>query len=384
MLEFRNIGQALQSAMAVDAPGSIEYHERRRGRAADELFRAKKDSAIRIDVPFAEGHTQKFQLHITQADTRGPNRETNDGLPLPLIVEPCAFWGLSSEEEAFYKVMATAFEDEGAFMDTVSMPEHGWSDKLPIGWDHPQAFDQVATILIAYIEKRRQENPGVPIILNGWSMGGITSLKIAAQRPDLIDGIILYDVPMFRSQLFKTARRFIIYPLQGIVGGVKREQPFQMQTKLLGLSVFLKRWKERNRIEGMPRSVVMKTAKQICQQDLFHDGPPGKEVEGSSIRRVAQSGIPILYLQPENHSVIPQDMINRFEIYTRDSEAANLTMHQVDQAGHQLPDERPRDVGLAIRNWFDTKWAVYHRARQAAQAAQAGPPPVAVEPEPTS
>lgn len=353
--------------------------EKRNAALVDAAFSSRQTEKVVVTVPGLlhgdeemEGGTP-FHLEVTRVDSRqqGPQVEvTPDNETAkpkqPLVVNFTGVWGRAPEVEAEIKTMATAMGEDGLQMDLISLPGHGVSDDLPDGWDSDQAFDQTAKIMIAYLEQRKKELPDTPILLNAWSMGGVTALKIAAMRPDLIDGIVLIDTPVFRRQAYAAMVRFMLYPVHGALRPGKRvhlEEKMELESELAGLSVFKKRIAERNTDQGMPLGdVVLASAKQLCRQDLAKDG---------TLREVAHSGIPTLLLYGNNDFVVQRQLIKRLRNNMRAASQGNITTAEIHGAGHAAPDERPRAVGNAIKNWLEEEFRIgQNRKQRAAEMAE--------------
>lgn len=83
-----------------------------------------------------------------------------------------------------------------------ALPMHGHHPAYPVtnGWSN------LAQELIAELSARYQE----PVILVGHSFGGLLSVLVADQRPDLVRCVVMVDSPMvtgWRSLILKTMRR---------------------------------------------------------------------------------------------------------------------------------------------------------------------------------
>lgn len=97
----------------------------------------------------------------------------------------------------------TAFLKELEHDYTIAaLPMHGHHPAYPVtnGWSN------LAQELIAELSARYQE----PVILLGHSFGGLLSVLVADQRPDLVRCIVMVDSPMvtgWRSLILKTMRR---------------------------------------------------------------------------------------------------------------------------------------------------------------------------------
>lgn len=100
--------------------------------------------------------------------------------------------GQGSRWQDYRRVLPTLVETHHVF--AIDVPGHGNSALLP-----PASYTaaHVGGLLAQTIE----QVVGQPAILSGHSSGGLLALWIAANRPDLIRGLLLEDPPLFSSVL---------------------------------------------------------------------------------------------------------------------------------------------------------------------------------------
>jgi pimeloyl-ACP methyl ester carboxylesterase len=110
----------------------------------------------------------------------------DNGPPLILV------HGQGSQWEDHALVLPELAERHHVF--AVDVPGHGGSDRLPA--DRYSNVD-VATLLARFMEQQ----VGEPATVSGHSSGGLLALWIAAERPELVDGLLLEDPPLFSSEL---------------------------------------------------------------------------------------------------------------------------------------------------------------------------------------
>ncbi len=87
-----------------------------------------------------------------------------------------------------YEHVAVAFGEQGAAVHGVDHVGHGHSEG-------PRAaiadFDLVADDLHRLVEEVRAENPGLPLVLVGHSMGGLIATRYAQRYGDVLAGMVL-------------------------------------------------------------------------------------------------------------------------------------------------------------------------------------------------
>lgn len=193
----------------------------------------------------------KFKLEHSKIDTR----KDEDRKPTDIqFVNITGAWGRGPECESEVKALAVAMGEDGLLMDLVSMPGHGETSDMPQGWNTGELgsdFEFAAFTVADHINRNLKDNEKRPIIVNAWSMGGVSALKLAAQHPELVDGLILEDTPVFPQDIKKLSLRFMLYEIQKI-RSVRSESSFDMNVDSPGLGIFSKRIKNRNKPEGIP------------------------------------------------------------------------------------------------------------------------------------
>ncbi|QVQ52784.1 alpha/beta hydrolase [Spiractinospora alimapuensis] len=109
-----------------------------------------------------------------------------NGPPLLLIHGQCSQW------QDHMLVLPQLAAQHHVFV--VDVPGHGGSDRLP-----PTSYTcvDVARVLAGFMEA----TIGGPAIVSGHSSGGLLALWLAAERGDLVSGLVLEDPPLFSSTM---------------------------------------------------------------------------------------------------------------------------------------------------------------------------------------
>jgi len=296
-----------------------------------------------------------FLIEHSQADTRPEHLKSPTDIFFEIIT---GAWGRGPECEGEIKMLATAMGKKGLQADLISMPGHGQTSDIPKGWNQGELgedFDTAADVVIANIEKNLKDHPDRPIVINAWSMGGVTALKALAKRPDLINGVILIDTPAFPQDFKKLALRFILYEIQKI-RSVRAEKPFKMEkVKSPGLEIFKTRIRDRNKLNGISFKVLRDSARSLAKQDLFNDGTLDKIEENyEKAKAEGEKVAPILILRGSNDFVVPHEQTSRLyeELKKR---GVDVKLVEVEATGHGLIGEQPIKSGEIVREWLEEK-----------------------------
>ena len=316
----------------------------------DLIKRALAQNLNRETITVLEAKTAqggRVYLEIGHVDTRKEHHPDDT-----VVINITGGYGRGPECEGEVESWARAMIRKGLEMLNISLPGHGHSRRTKkVGSEiaeEPYDFDQVTEVIAQYIrENIKEDNNPFPaennrqrkVILNAWSMGGITALKLAAKHPKLVDGIVLMDTPVYPMNPLHLIRRFVSYGFNH--KGVKPEEKDPKAFKGSGLGIFWTRIKRRNLPEGIPFKTVLSSLKSMCAQNLETD---------DTLAKVARTGIPILILNGQNDHVVPKEQILKMERCLRLNNG-NVTRVEIAEAGHGLPAERPRAVGREIYQW---------------------------------
>lgn len=314
----------------------------------DKALKSRRENVVEAPnlsdiLESPEGQPPKIEfMHIDTTENK-PESE------VPYFINITGAWGTGLEVEGEWLVLAKTMNYDGLIGDAVSIPGHGETSNLKEGWGQEGDFEKSAQTIGEHIKKIKKEQPGRKIILHAWSMGGVTALKVAANYPDLVDGVILVDTPVLPSDFKDTATRFGLYPTQEFLQKgdkkVTKEPPLSLDTPLEGLAIFLKRLKVRNQPKGMPLGeVVLKSAQSLVKQDLMADG---------TVKKLIENGTQVLLIRGTNDFVIREEQFRRFVGFIR-AAGGKIEDVVIEKAGHSLLLEQPRKVARIYRGWLET------------------------------
>lgn len=323
----------------------------------------KIDAALRQNLLWWRTHrlrvqfkNQEMSLEYGYIDTREKDSERGN----VVVINITGAWGRGPECDGEVVAYAYVMGDDGLEMVNLSLPGHGRSSPLPDGWEQKEnynPFDDCAKLVAQYIKENYKNDdnlePGEDkkqrkVVINAWSMGGITALKLAAEFPELVDAVVLMDTPVYPMNFRQLVKRFIKYGLRQT--GVEPEQGEPISFKRLGIGIFYERLKKagyeiQRKDGGMPLKLVKTSAKSMCEQNLEEDG---------TLDLVAEHKIPILLLHGQNDKVVPRKFMVNMDKYLRERDG-DITRMKISRAGHALPAERPKHVGKTIRLWLAKK-----------------------------
>lgn len=336
----------------------------------DQAFGSRENKIIKRD--YLQGILTPAQLEVMNIDTYsdGSPREVDPASDQrPLVINLTGNWGQGTQVEAEAKAFAIAMGDIPFGMVNPSLPEHGASGKLEKGWNSDEDFDKSADAIGLYLTELHEKSPKRKIILNAWSMGGVTALLLVKKFPGLIDGLVLMDTPAFPMDFNEVAKNFVLY---AGAKGIQKEDPFSgIKTKFKGLSVFIERLRDQGKeLNGMNlRKVVLASGKSLAKQDMTQTLQTFSRADDNKNR-----DIQILLLRGGNDSVIShRTQTDEIARIVRFDVGGHLEVIEVPGAGHQLPDEQPREVGRLLRDWME-----FHTLIPGADSQPAKDDPLAV------
>ena len=131
----------------------------------------------------------------------------NNGPPLVL------FPGQGADWTTYKKVLPTLSEDYHVY--AVDVRGHGKSDWTTGDY----TFTSIGKDFAALLETVIQE----PAIISGNSSGGLIALWLAANRPDLVNGIILEDPPLFSAEWPRIKEDSYVYQVLQVTVEMSKE-----------------------------------------------------------------------------------------------------------------------------------------------------------------
>lgn len=210
--------------------------------------------------------------------------------------------------------------------------------RLPSDWDVqplaiPDGLDFVATA--ATLGLRGGEGTWV-----GYSMGGRLCLRLALDRPELVERLALLSAsPGIASPAEREAR---LATDEGRVHDLERD----------GVEVFLERWISQRMFETLPREAAMIDERQRRNtvRGLAHQlRALGQAAHEPMWDRLSELEMPVLVVSGQWDRA-----------YTEIAEqigaaiGANARVVTVEKAGHALHLERPDEVAQLLTSWLGT------------------------------
>lgn len=285
---------------------------------------------------------ERFQIEHSSIDTREVKKPTDI-----LFQNITGAWGRGPECEAEIHALATAMGNRGLYMNLISLPGHGETTDLPDGWDaetKPTDFELSSEVVAKNIENLL-DNPQRPVIINAWSMGGITALKTAANHPELVNGLILIDTPVFPMNFKRLVLKFFLYAFIDRFS-VKKEKNFDMNVDAPGLMIFYNRIRDRNKKYGTSLSTVFNSAMSLAKQDLVADGTLDKIAENAKTKKM-----PILILRGSFDLVVPHEQTTQLYEKLRER-GVDVQIVTIEYAGHSVIAEQPIASAKEIEKWL--------------------------------
>jgi len=208
---------------------------------------------------------------------------------------------------------------------------------LPRDWDVqaiavPDGLDFVATA--ETLGMRGAQGTWV-----GYSMGGRLVLRLALERPDLVDRLVLISASA------------------GVASPHEREQRraedenWAQQVEHVGVATFLERWHDQRLFESLPRSAAMLEvrARANSVQGVAHQlRVLGQGAQDPLWDRLGELEMPVLVVSgawDRGYVELAERMgaaINGAEVVT------------VPSAGHSVPLERPAELAGVLADWLSS------------------------------
>ncbi|MHA2142854.1 MAG: alpha/beta fold hydrolase [Candidatus Thorarchaeota archaeon] len=202
---------------------------------------------------FEEKQFDTGEIEINYAE--GPE----NGLPLVLIPGQGADW------KNHEKVLPMLSENFHVF--AVDIRGHGKS-----GWaTGDYTFNSIGRDMTAFLEKAVKQ----PAIISGNSSGGLIALWLAANKPDLVRGIIMEDPPLFSAEWPRIKEDSYVYRVLEVTVELSKE--IKESRSIRGLArVFMKikRPVEGGKFRGVPKSAAYFISFMIRASQKFRSGNP--------------------------------------------------------------------------------------------------------------
>ena len=213
----------------------------------------------------------------------------------------------------------------------VDLPGHGHSSWRDDGDYTPRSL----ALDIAPIIERHAPDAS---LVCGMSLGGLTTLALAYQRPDLVNRLMMVDItPGVTSEKAKAITDFVNGP-----------QSFASFEDLLA------RTKEHNptRSESSLRRGILHNARQLddlswvwrYDRRSHRRREPGTNIAGGMWEMIERLPCPLTLVRGGVSPVV--DDADVAELRRRNTEAV---VHLVDGAGHSVQGDRPRELAALVR-----------------------------------
>lgn len=116
-------------------------------------------------------------------------------------------------------------------------------------------FDQQSKYISPLLIKLKQQHPNVPLIIAGHSWGGSLAPTIAADNPQIVDGLLILSgglsAELTKPRWYNKVAK--LWPVSAIIGKDLRQSNIEMYSLSLNLESLTERWQS---ITGLPVIVV--------------------------------------------------------------------------------------------------------------------------------
>jgi 2-succinyl-6-hydroxy-2,4-cyclohexadiene-1-carboxylate synthase len=174
----------------------------------------------------------------------------------------------------------------------------------------------------------------------GYSMGGRLCLRLALDRPDLVERLVVVSgSPGITSPKDRRAR-------------VTRDEGWANDLEREGLAVFIDRWLDQRMFETLPRDAAMiddrrrgNTVNRLSHQ--LRELSPG--VHEPLWDRLRELKMPVLLVSGQwdrAYTELAEQMAQAI--------GAAATVAVVEKAGHAVPLERPDELAQCVTSWLET------------------------------
>ena len=182
-----------------------------------------------------------------------------NGLPLVLVPPQGADW------TNYEKVLPLLTSDFRVF--AIDIRGHGKSDWATGDY----SFTSIGRDMTSFLEGVVKE----PAIISGNSSGGLIALWLAANRPDLVKGIIMEDPPLFSADWPRIKEDSYVYRVLSVTVEMSKELKESRSIRgLARLFMEVKRPVEGGKMRGVPRAAAYFISFLIRASQRFGSGKP--------------------------------------------------------------------------------------------------------------
>ncbi|MBP7875456.1 alpha/beta fold hydrolase [Candidatus Woesebacteria bacterium] len=304
--------------------------------------------------------------HITVAYPEDSTVETDvmSSDAAPIIFSFTGVWGKGPEceGEIIDWAVAQATSKQDLEMYLLTPPGHGLSTDTPEKWRSAAALDQAAQVYAAFVRETMKKNPGRKVVINGWSMGSLLALKVAAELasveakpgkadvPIEVDQVVVYDPPADSQNFARLFTTFFAEPALIAKKAVAESTP-GIKT-LSETRIILKRiWHGFTANSGMKLGTVAKASKAVAQHTLVAGGDNTIE----RLNKSRSSTLPLLVLSGGLGKIVPQEQIDDLTLLLDEQPNLDVTAKKIENAGHQGPATNALSVGAEIHSFMTGK-----------------------------
>jgi pimeloyl-ACP methyl ester carboxylesterase len=138
----------------------------------------------------------------------------------------------------------------------VSIDRPGWGASQPLNSsDVYPSFDQQSYFISPLLVQLKAQHPDVPLLLAGHSWGGSLVPLIAADNPEIVDGVLVLagglSAKLTKPRWYNKLARF--WPISALIGEDLRQSNIEMYALSANLTELDSRWQE---LANMPMVVV--------------------------------------------------------------------------------------------------------------------------------
>jgi alpha-beta hydrolase superfamily lysophospholipase len=239
------------------------------------------------------------------------------------------------EHAGRYEALAAMLVTEGFALQAVDHLGHGHSEGERA---FVPAADRLAADFLAFSRARAGEQPGVPLVLLGHSMGGAVAAQVALHSPELFSGLIL-------SAPYLEPGRPAPAALRGALALLARVLP-------------------RSGVERIPARHLSRIEAEVTAYDtdplVYHGSVPARSAHSllsagrQVLQRAQELALPLLILHGLADAIAGSG--GSRELHDRAS-AADRTLRLYPEGRHELLNDETRSEFLTeIRSWLGSRF----------------------------